>query len=220
MSTTLNWSAFQREQVTIQPLGSVATSGSSRAWKRCRTEPAPAPSIENVTYTLTATNACGGTATRTATAARRRLDRSRAARDACEPLLSHGLSRTAASQSGTGLQREETLDEGRATAFKNNEQYDQDKQADGRRTCRHPRARRNTIMALSERRAEAGEELLVSQGIPADKIETRAEGKDTQLTEQQVDESSIARSAAATKMDDEQEEGDLARIQPPRGHHS
>jgi OmpA family len=41
-------------------------------------------------------------------------------------------------------------------------------------------------MALSERRAELVKDYLVSQGIAMDKIETRAEGKDQELTEQQV----------------------------------
>ncbi len=40
--------------------------------------------------------------------------------------------------------------------------------------------------ALSERRAEAAKDYLVSQGIPAEKIETSAEGKNSQLNEKQV----------------------------------
>src|SRR5580692_4296034 len=39
---------------------------------------------------------------------------------------------------------------------------------------------------LSERRADAARNYLISQGIPADKIETRALGKVDELTEQQV----------------------------------
>jgi hypothetical protein len=42
-------------------------------------------------------------------------------------------------------------------------------------------------LALSEMRAELVKNYLVSQGIAGDKIETRAEGKDSQLDEQRVE---------------------------------
>jgi outer membrane protein OmpA-like peptidoglycan-associated protein len=72
-----------------------------------------------------------------------------------------------------------------ASTFKNNEQYaQQDKLiVVGHADIRGPK---KYNQALSERRAEAAKSCLVSQGIPADKIATRAEGKDSQLTEQQV----------------------------------
>lgn len=65
-STTLNWSSSDGNQVTIQPLGSVDSTGSKTI------EPSPSqtstgPVNQDVTYTLHVANACGGTATRTAT---------------------------------------------------------------------------------------------------------------------------------------------------------
>jgi hypothetical protein len=39
---------------------------------------------------------------------------------------------------------------------------------------------------LSQRRADRAKEFLISQGIPADKIETRAEGETKQLDEKEV----------------------------------
>jgi hypothetical protein len=65
-TTALNWSASNADTVSIEPLGSVSPTGS-------RTIPAVprksdfGPVDETVTYTLSATNPCGGTATQTAT---------------------------------------------------------------------------------------------------------------------------------------------------------
>jgi hypothetical protein len=72
-----------------------------------------------------------------------------------------------------------------AATFKNNEQYDQKNKlmVVGHADTRGPK---KYNQALSERRAEAAKNYLVSQGIPAEKIETRAEGKESQLSEQQV----------------------------------
>jgi hypothetical protein len=72
-----------------------------------------------------------------------------------------------------------------ASTFKNNEQYAQkDKlMVVGHADVRGPK---KYNQALSERRAEAAKNYLISQGVPPEKIETRAAGKDAQLTEQQV----------------------------------
>jgi outer membrane protein OmpA-like peptidoglycan-associated protein len=42
-------------------------------------------------------------------------------------------------------------------------------------------------VSLSERRADRAKEFLISQGISADKIETRAEGENKQLAEKEVE---------------------------------
>ena len=47
---------------------------------------------------------------------------------------------------------------------------------------------RFTVRGQSERRTEAVKEYLISQGIAADKIEIRAEGKDKQLDQKKVEE--------------------------------
>jgi outer membrane protein OmpA-like peptidoglycan-associated protein len=73
------------------------------------------------------------------------------------------------------------------TTFKNNEQYDQNNRlvVVGHADVRGPE---KYNLALSERRAELVRDYLVSQGIAAEKIETRAEGNDSQLDEQRVEE--------------------------------
>jgi outer membrane protein OmpA-like peptidoglycan-associated protein len=52
--------------------------------------------------------------------------------------------------------------------------------------------------ALSERRAEAAKAFLVEQGVPAEKIQTKAFGKEQNLTREQVKEL-IATNAEATE---------------------
>jgi outer membrane protein OmpA-like peptidoglycan-associated protein len=72
-----------------------------------------------------------------------------------------------------------------ATTFKNNQKYDQQDKlmVVGHADVRGPK---KYNQALSERRAEAAKNYLVSQGIPANAIETKADGVENQLSEQQV----------------------------------
>jgi hypothetical protein len=74
-----------------------------------------------------------------------------------------------------------------AETFKNNEQYDQQ---DKLTVVAHADVRGSVKynQALSERRAALVKNFLVSQGISADKIEVRAEGKKEQLDRKQVQE--------------------------------
>jgi len=182
-SATLNWSASNATQVSIQPLGSVATSGSSNI-EATPDRSGTGPINRDVTYTLSATNACGGTATRTATL------HVVGSIDPAPPVTLASLFYPTAyperKHPNVGLvsSQEKILAKAAAT-FKNNEQYDQQNKlmVVGHADIRGPK---KYNQQLSERRAEAAKSYLVSQGIPADKIETRAEGKDSELTEQQV----------------------------------
>jgi hypothetical protein len=72
-----------------------------------------------------------------------------------------------------------------AATFKDNEQYDQENKLT---VVGHAdvRGSKKYNLALSERRAEIAKDYLISQGVPADKIETHAEGKEKQLDEKQV----------------------------------
>ena len=62
----VTWSAGNADSVSIDPLGSVGPNG-SREVAATPTSTAPGPTNQNVVYTLRATNACGGSVTRTAT---------------------------------------------------------------------------------------------------------------------------------------------------------
>jgi hypothetical protein len=59
---TVTWSAANADSVSIDPLGSVGTNGS----QLLQVTPPSGPGIQTVTYTLHASNACGGSVTRTA----------------------------------------------------------------------------------------------------------------------------------------------------------
>jgi hypothetical protein len=182
-SATLNWSASNANRVSIQPLGSVATSGSSNV-EATPDRTGNGPVDRNVTYTLSATNACGGTATRTAT-----LHVVGSIDPAPAVTLASLFYPTAYPerrhpQVGLVASQKSTLTKA-ATTFKNNQQYDQQDKlmVVGHADVRGPKKYNE---ALSERRAEAAKNFLVSQGIPANSIETKAEGVEHQLTEQQV----------------------------------
>ena len=182
-SATLNWSASNANRVTIQPLGSVAISGSSNV-QATPDRSGTGPIDREVAYTLSAANACGGTATRTTT-----LHVVGSIDPAPQVTLASLFYPTAypvRRHPNVGLvsSQAKTLAKVAAT-FKNNEQYVQQNKlmVVGHADVRGPK---KYNQALSERRAEAAKNYLISQGISADKIETRAEGKDAQLTEQQV----------------------------------
>jgi hypothetical protein len=59
---TVTWSATHADSVSIDPIGSVGASGSQAV----QVTPPSGPGVQTVTYTLHATNACGGSETRTA----------------------------------------------------------------------------------------------------------------------------------------------------------
>jgi OmpA family/PEGA domain len=182
-SATLNWSASNANRVSIQPLGSVATSGSSNV--EATPDRTGTGSIDrNVTYTLSATNACGGTTTRTA------MLHVVGSIDPAPPVTLASLFYPTAyperrhPQVGLVSSQKSTLTKA-ATTFKNNRQYDQQDKlmVVGHADVRGPK---KYNQALSERRAEAAKNYLVSQGIPANAIETKADGVENQLSEQQV----------------------------------
>jgi hypothetical protein len=182
-SASLNWSASNATQVSIQPLGSVTMSG-SRNVEAVPNQSATGPINRDVNYTLSATNACGGTVTRTAT-----LHVVGSIDPAPPVTLASLFYPTAYPQRrhpkvGLVSSQEKALARAAAT-FKDNEQYDQDNKL---MVVGHAdvRGAKKYNQALSARRAEAAKNYLISQGIPADKIETSADGVEHQLTEQQV----------------------------------
>jgi OmpA family/PEGA domain len=184
-SATLNWSVSNANKVTVQPLGRVATNGSQTV-EAMPDRTGTGPVDRDVTYTLTAVNACGGTATRTAT-----LHVVGSVDPAPPVTLASVFYPTAYPERrhpkvGLVSSEQQTLENAAAT-FKKNEQYDSESNKlmiVGHADVRGPK---KYNLALSERRAEVVKDYLVSQGIGADKIEIQAEGKDKQLDQEQVE---------------------------------
>ena len=182
-SAMLNWSTSNANNVTIQPLGTVASTGNQVIQAR-PTNTGIGPINQNVTYTLSVSNGCGGTVTRTAT-----LHIAGSVDPAPPVALASIFYPTAYPEPRhpkVGLvSSEERALQKAAASFKDNQQYDQQGRlmivghADVRGSEKYNRA-------LSERRAMLVKSLLVSQGIAADELETQAEGKTEQLPEKQV----------------------------------
>ncbi|HTZ72327.1 MAG TPA: OmpA family protein [Candidatus Aquilonibacter sp.] len=182
-SATLSWTTSDGNRVTIQPLGNVSDNGSQTI------QPTPdqttaGPVNQNVTYTLKVSNACGGTATRTATL--HIIGSIKPAPAVTLASVFYPTNYPVHSHPRVGLvpSQEKELAEAAAT-FKNHEEYAQPNKLliVGHADVRGPAVYN---MALSMRRAELVKDYLVSQGIPASEIEVRADGKRQELTEAQV----------------------------------
>jgi len=184
-SATLNWSTSNASAVTIQPFGSVAASGSkSIAAAPDRTN--AGLSSREVTYTLHATNACGGTTTRTATL--HIVGTIEPPPPVTLASLFYPTNYPDRRHPKVGLvSSEKQVLEKAAATFKNHEQYDQQQNklmvvghADRRGPDKYNQA-------LGERRAELVKNFLIADGIAADKIEIRSEGKNQPLDEKAVE---------------------------------
>jgi hypothetical protein len=145
------------------------------------------PINRDVTYTLRVANACGGTATRTAT-----LHIAGSIDPAPPVTLASVFYPTAYPQEehpkiGLVASEEKVLAKA-AETFKNNEQYDQQNKKLMVVGHADVRGSEKYNQALSERRTDVVKDYLISQGIAADQIETRAEGKDKQLDQEKVKE--------------------------------
>lgn len=182
-SAVLNWTS-DGTKVTLEPLGNVAASGSHSV------EPVPSqtstgPINQDVTYTLHVTDACGGTAVRTASL------HIVGSIDPAPPVVLASLfyptnyPERRHARVGLVASQERALARAAAT-FKKNEQYDA--QANKLMVVGHADVRgpASYNLTLSKRRANLVKAYLVSQGIPADRIEIRADGKSQELTEKQV----------------------------------
>lgn len=182
-SSTLQWSASNATSASVDPFGSVGMSG-SRTVTAEPTQTGTGPINENVTYTFTATNACGGTATRTATL------HVVGSIDPPPPVnlasMFYPTAFPTRRHPNTGLvaSEKQTLTD-LANHFLNYQQYDQKARllvvghADVRGSEAYNRA-------LSNRRTQLIRDFLISKGVPVDRIQTRAVGKDQQLSEVQV----------------------------------
>ncbi len=181
---TLNWVAANANQVKITPFGTESLAGS----KKIEVQPkqtSTGPVNEMVDYTLAASNGCGGTTTRTA--ALHIVGAIDPAPSVTLASLFYPTNYPTAHHPKIGLvASERAVLANAANRFQQHEQYDNDHaslliigHADVRGSKRY-----NT--KLSERRAELVKNYLVSQGIPANKIQIRADGKSEELSKSEV----------------------------------
>jgi OmpA family len=184
-SANLSWSTSNANKVTINPLGAVTSSG-SRSIEADPDRTTAGPVNRDVTYKMSVTNACGGAATRTATLHVVGSIDPPPAVTLASVFYPTDFPKRRHPQVGLVASQKQMLAKAAAT-FKNNQQYDSQNNklmVVGHADVRGPK-RYN--LALSERRAEIAKKYLMSQGVPADKIETRAEGENQQLDMKQVE---------------------------------
>jgi outer membrane protein OmpA-like peptidoglycan-associated protein len=182
-STALNWTATNASVVSIDSLGAVSPSG-GRNLQIVPKKTDPGKIDETVTYTLNATNGCGGAETRTATL--------HIVGSIEEPEIKLSRSvyfptdrpRYIKSKDALLESEKETL-ESVAAAFAQYlaAQPDARLVLSGHADRRGPQAYN---LPLSERRAALAKQFLVEKGTPEDKIDTQAFGKEQDLSADQV----------------------------------
>ena len=183
-SMTLNWSAINASNVSIDGLGAVDPSGSNTL-KVSPQQSDPGPVDETVTYTLTATNDCGGAETRTVAlhVVGTIEPGALAMRSVYFPT---DLPRNLKSEAGLLPSEQEEL-KSIAQEFKEYLAY----KSDARLILAGHADRRGTDsynQLLSQRRAELVKRFLVEQGVPESSIDVQAFGKKDNLTTEQVQE--------------------------------
>lgn len=183
-NAALHWTATNASTVSIDPLGPVSTSG-DRTLQVSPRKTDPGAVDETVTYTLTASNGCGGTETRTATlhivGSIEQPEIKLSMRSIYFPTDRPRAIKTYAAL----LPSEQDALKSLADAFK---QYLANKSdahlvLSGHADKRGPEGYNK---ALSERRAGLAKRFLVEQGVPGASIETRAYGKEQNLSFDQI----------------------------------
>ncbi len=184
-STALNWSVSNANAVSVEPFGSVDVNGTRSVQVVPRKTDVGAID-ETMVYTLTASNPCGGSETRTATL---HIVGSIEA----EPMITmHSVyfptdRPTARMKTGLVPSQQERL-KAVADAFKTYLTGKPDARLvlTGHADRRGPKAYNQ---ALSERRAELAKKFLTEQGVPAEAIETQGYGEEHNLNAEAVKES-------------------------------
>ena len=177
-STTLNWSSSNSDAASLDPVGSVNTSG-SKSIALTPTQTSNGPVDEEFKYTFTATNVCGGTETKTVAVRMK---------GSIEPIPAVLLNSVffptdypTKKDPALGLVRSQqealrTLADG----FKKYLEYDPDaKLALGAYADERGQNKYND--SLTGLRAQRVKDFLVSEGLAAEKIDTSAYGKDKPL---------------------------------------
>jgi len=189
-SSTLTWKTTNADSVSIAPIGKVDPSGNQTV----KAEPKDSSQVpdgqplravdESNTYTLTATNVCGGTATQTAALH---------VIGTIEPIPAVTLQSVFyptdypdKKHPQVGLVKSQKTSLAAVVAgFKLYLEYDPDAKLSLEANA-DTRGSKAFNQELSERRVDRIKAYLVEQGISADKIETVAYGKDRPLTKEQV----------------------------------
>ena len=185
-NTALNWTADNATNVSIDPLGTVDKNG-SRNLQPAPKQTAPGQINETVTYTLTASNGCGGSETRTATlrivGSIEQPEPKLTMRSVYFPTDKPKTLRSEAALLPTERDELKSI----ADAFKTLLSVKPDARLllSGHADKRGPGGYNQ---ALSERRAELAERFLVEQGVPEANLETKAYGDTQNLTLDQVKE--------------------------------
>jgi len=181
-SAALSWSASNASTVAIDSLGGVDNSG-TRTLTVAPQKTDPGPVDETVSYTLKASNDCGGSQTQTV-ALRIVGSIEPGALFMRSVFFPTDRPRSASSETALLTSEKETL-RTVAEEFKKYLAYKSDAHlvlsghAD-------KRGAESYNKLLSQRRAELAKQFLIEQGVPAENIETQAFGKDKNLTADKV----------------------------------
>ena len=182
-SGTLTWTTTNADSVNIDPIGKVDLNG-SQAIKADPTKQDMGPVDETHTYTLTATNVCGGSSTQTAA-----VHVTGSIEPVPEVVLQSVFYPTDypdKKHPQTGLLKSQQLDLATlAAGFKKYLIYDPDAKLSIEAHA-DVRGSKPFNQDLSERRVERIKQYLVDQGIAADKIQTAAYGKDRPMEKSEV----------------------------------
>jgi outer membrane protein OmpA-like peptidoglycan-associated protein len=184
-SAALNWTAENASSVSINPLGAVDPSG-NRTMSITPKKTDPGPVDETVTYTLNASNVCGGSDTKTATL--RIVGLIEVPPDTGLALNSvyfqTDVPRSIKTEEGLVPSQRVALTSV-ANAFKKYLESKPDAHLTlvGHADERGPNGYNKD---LSDRRAEIAKNFLVNQGVTADHLESQGVGGDQNLTADQV----------------------------------
>ena len=183
-TTVLDWSASNANSVLVEPFGSESLSG-SRTIKADPTQTTDGPVNEDVKYSMTAANACGGTTTKTATLHIVGSIDPPPAISIASVFYPTNYPLTRHPKVGLVSSEEMRLDK-LADHFQNYMQYDKEAKL---KIVGHAdiRGSRSYNQKLSERRAEEVKEFLVGRGISPEIIDTDSVGKTQQLSREKVE---------------------------------
>ncbi|MFZ0885337.1 MAG: OmpA family protein [Candidatus Acidiferrales bacterium] len=182
-SGTLTWTTTNADSVNIDPIGKVDLNG-TQAIKADPTKQDMGPVDETHTYTMTATNVCGGSSTQTAAVH---------VTGSIEPIpevvlqsVFYPTDYPDKKNPQVGLLKSQQLDLATlAAGFKKYLIYDPDAKLSIEAHA-DVRGSKPFNQDLSERRVERIKQYLVDQGIAADKIQTAAYGKDRPMDRKEV----------------------------------